>query len=204
MHVKICGITRVEDGLLAAELGATALGLVLWPGSPRGVDPFRARTIVRHLPPLVSIVGVFVDQPLDYVRRVARLVPLDAVQLHGGESIAYCREAGGRVIKAVGLSEAADTLDRWPREVVLLLDACDGVRRGGTGRAIDWAMAAPIAKARPTILAGGLCAENVTAAVRRVRPYGIDVSSGVEARPGIKDPVRLREFFAALHDGGAL
>jgi phosphoribosylanthranilate isomerase len=198
MHVKVCGITRVEDGLLAAELGATALGFVLWPGSPRAVDPFRARTIVRHLPPLVSIVGVFVDQPLDYVRRVARLVPLDAVQLHGGESVEYCREAGTRVIKAIGASEAADTLNRWPREIVLLLDACDRVQHGGTGHAIDWTMAATVAKQRATILAGGLRAENIADAVARVRPYGIDVSSGVEARPGIKDPVRLREFFAAL------
>ncbi len=198
MHVKICGITRVEDGLLAADLGATALGFVLWPGSPRAVDPFRARTIARHLPPLVSIVGVFVDQPLDYVRRVARLVPLDAVQLHGGESIQFCREAGTRVIKAIGLSQAADTLDGWPREIVLLLDACDRAQHGGTGRAIDWTMAATIAKQRPTILAGGLRSDNVADAVARVRPYGIDVSSGVEARPGIKDPVRLREFFAAL------
>ena len=201
MHVKICGITRVEDGLLAAELGATALGFVLWPGSPRAEDPFRARTIARNLPPLVSIVGVFVDQPLDFVRRVARLVPLDAVQLHGGESVEYCREAAARVIKAIAPSEAAHNLSRWPREIVLLLDACDGAQRGGTGRAIDWAMAAKIANDRRTILAGGLRADNVARAVASVRPYGIDVSSGVEARPGIKDPGRLREFFAALATG---
>jgi phosphoribosylanthranilate isomerase len=202
MHVKVCGITRVEDAWLAAELGATALGFVLWPGSPRAIDPFQVRTIVRHLPPLVSVVGVFVDQPVDYVRRVARLVPLDAVQLHGVESAAYCREAGSRVIKAIGASPAAaGTLDQWPREVVLLLDASDPVRHGGTGRAIDWTVAATIARARPTMLAGGLRAENVATAVARVRPYGIDVSSGVEARPGIKDPSRLREFFAALATG---
>lgn len=203
MHVKVCGITRVEDALLAADLGASAVGFVLWPGSPRAIDPFRARTIVRHLPALVSSVGVFVDQPLDYVRRVARLVPLDAVQLHGGESAQYCREVGGRVIKAIGVSPAtAETLDEWPREVVLLLDACDGAQRGGTGRVIDWSLAAAIARSRPAILAGGLRPENVASAVASVRPYGIDVSSGVEAHPGVKDATRLHEFFAALRSAG--
>ncbi len=199
MHVKVCGIARVEDAMLAAELGATAVGFVLWPGSPRAIDPFRARTIVRHLPALVSAVGVFVDQPLEYVRRVARLVPLDAVQLHGGESAEYCRDIGGRVIKAIGASaEAAKALDDWPREVVLLLDAIDGVQHGGTGRVIDWDVAAVIARARPSILAGGLRPDNVATAVACVRPYGIDVSSGVEAKPGIKDPAKLREFFGHL------
>ncbi len=201
MHVKICGITRVEDALLAADLGATAVGFVLWPGSPRAIDPFRARTIARHLPPLVSAVGVFVDQPVEYVRRVARLVPLDAVQLHGGESVEYCRAAGTRVIKAIGATPgAADVAGHWPREIVLLLDAADPVRRGGTGQGIDWALVAAIARERATMLAGGLRAENVAAAVEAVRPYGIDVSSGVEARPGIKDPGKLRDFFAALGD----
>ncbi len=202
MHVKICGITQVDDALLAADLGATALGFVLWPGSPRAIDPFRAHTIARHVPPLVSVVGVFVDQPIDYVRRVARLVPLDVVQLHGAETPHYCRMAGVRVIKAIGGSAGAErTLDQWPREVVLLLDACDPVRHGGTGGEIDWALAASIARARPTVLAGGLRPENVAKAVASVRPYGIDVSSGVEARPGIKDAARLREFFAALGQG---
>jgi phosphoribosylanthranilate isomerase len=199
MHVKICGITRIEDALLAAELGATALGFVLWPGSPRAIDPFRARTIVRHLPPLVSVVGVFVDQPLEYVRRVARLVPLDAIQLHGGESADYCRDAGARVIKAVGASRTAvEGIERLPRNVVVLLDVFDPVQHGGTGRSIDWNVAARVARMRPTILAGGLRPENVGEAVRRVRPFGVDVSSGVEVRPGVKDAGRLRDFFAAL------
>ncbi len=202
MHVKICGITQVDDALLAADLGATALGFVLWPGSPRAIDPFRAHTIARHLPPLVSAVGVFVDQPIDHVKRVARLVPLDAVQLHGAESPEYCRKAGPRVIKAVGGSpDTARTLDQWPRELVLLLDACDPVAHGGTGREIDWTLAASVARVRPTMLAGGLRAENVARAVAAVRPYGIDVSSGVESRPGVKDPTRLRDFFAALQKG---
>ncbi len=199
MHVKVCGITRTEDALLAADLGATALGFVLWPDSPRAVDPFRARTIARHLPPLVSVVGVFVDQPLAFVKRVAELVPLDAVQLHGAESADYCQGTGKRVIKAMAASRATlDDLFGVPREVVVLLDGCDPGRHGGTGEVIDWDLAADIARRRPTMLAGGLRAENVGEAVRRVRPFGVDVSSGVEARPGIKDAVRLREFFDAV------
>ncbi len=199
MHVKICGITRTEDALLAAELGATAVGFVLWPGSTRAVDPFRARSIARHLPPLVSVVGVFVDQPIEYVKRVARLVPLDAVQLHGCESAEYCGDAGTRVIKAIRAADtAADDLERWPRNVVILLDAGDRAQRGGTGRTVDWNVAARVARTRPTILAGGLRPDNVSEAARRVRPWGVDVSSGVEVRPGIKDPARLREFFEAL------
>ena len=159
MHVKICGITRADDAQLAAELGATALGFVLWPGSPREVDPFRARTIVRHLPPLVSVVGVFVDQPIEYVRRVARLVPLDAVQLHGGESADYCRNAGLRVIKAVGVGgTAAEEIDRLPCDVVILLDACDPVQHGGTGRRFSPAACVPRTSRRPS----GVCARSAS------------------------------------------
>ncbi len=201
MHVKVCGLTRTEDAVLAAELGATALGFVLWPDSPRAIDPFRARTIARHLPPLVSVVGVFVDQPLAFVKRVSELVPLDAVQLHGAESADYCQGTGKRVIKAMSASRATlDDLYALPREVVVLLDACDPARPGGTGQVIDWTIAADVARRRPTILAGGLRADNVAEAVRQVRPFGIDVSSGVEARPGIKDPARLREFFDAVRE----
>ncbi len=199
MHVKICGITRTEDALLAADLGATAIGFVLWPGSPRAIDPFRAHAIARHLPPLVSVVGVFVDQPLEYVKRVVRLVPLDAVQLHGVETAHYCGETGSRVIKAIQAAGCgAQDLDCWPRDVLILLDAGDRGQPGGTGRRVDWDLAARVARTRPTILAGGLRPENVGEAVRRVRPWGVDVSSGVEARPGVKDPARLREFLEAL------
>ncbi len=201
MHVKVCGITRPEDAVLAAELGATAIGFVLWPDSPRAIDPFRARTIARHLPPLVSVVGVFVDQPLAFVKRVAELVPLDAVQLHGAESADYCQGTGKRVIKAMRASRATlDDLYAFPREVVLLLDACDPARRGGTGQVVDWTVAADIARRRPTILSGGLRADTVAEAVRQVRPFGIYVSSGVEERPGIKDAARLREFFDAVRE----
>ncbi len=199
MRVKVCGVTRTEDALLAAELGAHALGFVLWPGSPRAIDAGRAHDIARRLPPLVSVVGVFVNQPLEYVRHVARLVPLDAVQLHGGESPGYCARTGGRVIKALGASPATvEEMRAFATSVLVLLDGCDDSRHGGTGRQVDWDVASQIARMRPVLLAGGLRAENVGEAISRVRPFGVDVSSGVEARPGVKDATRLREFFAAV------
>ncbi len=198
--MKVCGITRIEDALLAADLGANAIGFVLWPGSPRAVDQLRAREIARQLPPLVFVVGVFVNQSLEQVRRAAQTIPLDAVQLHGSESASFCSQAGGRVIKAVAAGPAAGAeIEALPKNVLLLLDACDPVRHGGTGQVIDWNRAARIAATRRVLLAGGLRADNVGEAIRRVRPFGVDVSSGVEARPGVKDDVRLREFFAAVH-----
>lgn len=200
VHVKICGITRLEDALLAAELGADALGLVFWPDSPRFIDPFRARKIVRALPPLVTPVGVFVDQPIAYVEGVASLVRLGAVQLHGSEGPEFTGSLSYRVIKAVplGAGAPAPEVGIWPEDVVLLLDAHDPVRYGGTGRTVDWTAAAPVARARRSILSGGLTPDNVAGAIDAVRPYGVDVSSGVEAAPGKKDPDRLRRFFAAV------
>jgi len=199
LFVKVCGITRQEDANLAAELGADALGFIFWPGSPRFIDPHEARTIVRSLPPFVSAVGVFVDQPIDYVEEVASLVGLSAVQLHGNESIEYCLRIRHRVIKAASLEKhAADSLVELPRQMVLLLDAHDPTRHGGTGRTVDWMAARRVAASRPAILSGGLTANNVAAALEAVQPYGVDVSSGVESAPGRKDRQRLLDFFAAL------
>jgi phosphoribosylanthranilate isomerase len=199
-HVKICGITRAEDALAAAELGASAIGFIFWPKSPRFVDPHRARTIVASLPPDITAVGVFVDQDPEYVMAVARVVPLGAVQLHGSESIAAYSRVAQRLIKAVPVTETFDVaaLDALPPRVTVLLDAHDPIRRGGTGRTIDWHVAAEVAARRRTILSGGLNAENVRDAAARVRPYMIDVSSGVEATAGVKDHAKLRALFAAL------
>ncbi|MEP6914331.1 MAG: phosphoribosylanthranilate isomerase, partial [Acidobacteriota bacterium] len=173
--------------------------------SPRFVDPHRARAIVKALPPDIAVIGVFVDQPVEYVKAVARVVPLGAVQLHGAESIDAIAGVAHRVIKAVAVKEEFDlgALDMLPTEVTVLLDAHDPVRRGGTGRTIDWTVAAAVAARRRTILSGGLTADNVADAVARVRPYMIDVSSGVESSPGIKDPDRLRAFFAAAAGANA-
>jgi phosphoribosylanthranilate isomerase len=198
--VKICGITRAEDAEAAVAAGAGAIGFVFWPKSPRFIDPHRARKIAATLPPFVTVVGVFVNQPLDYVNGVASLVRLGAVQLHGDETPAFAAAVSSPVIKAVSVGDA-DTR-AWPARMRLLLDVHDPVARGGTGRAIDWTAAADMAAQREILLAGGLTPDNVADAVARVRPFGIDVSSGVERAPGIKDHQRLRALFEAVHDTG--
>jgi len=218
--VKICGITRPQDAELAAGLGASALGLVFWPNSPRRVSPETARAITANVPPHVLKVGVFVDQPVEEVVRIMDEARLDVAQLHGHESPEYCRRLMVRlkpdtteteepvgsgfsrtVIKAVGMTgNGSATIDDFDPDVVLLVDAHDPVRVGGTGKTVNWDAARAIAATRRTILAGGLNAANIKLAIRSVRPYGVDVSSGVESAPGVKDPNRLRAFFEALHD----
>jgi tryptophan synthase beta chain len=198
MRVKICGITCEDDALAAADLGAAAVGFVFWPGSPRFVDPDRARAIAAALPPFVSRVGVFVDAPADEIRRVTSLVGLTAIQLHGSEGPADCAGLGVPVIKALAATDRTfGDLDRWPREVTVLVDGVDQPGRGGTGRPVDWAAAARIASRRRVVLAGGLDADNVAAAIAAVRPFAVDVSSGVESSPGRKDHARMRAFMAA-------
>ena len=208
--VKICGIRRMEDARLAAELGAAAIGFVFWPDSPRFVDPYRARPIARELPPFVTRVGVFVDQPIDYVRGVARLVNLGAIQLHGHESPDYmaalARAGAPPIIKSLAVTDAftpAAALASIPDAVTVLLDAHDPIRRGGTGRTIDWTLAASTARLRPVMLSGGLRAENVVEAIAQVQPYAVDVSSGVESAPGVKDAGKLRALFSAVAQAGA-
>lgn len=206
VRVKVCGITRPEDAELAARLGAAWVGFVFWPRSPRCVEPAAARAILAGLPPHVGGVGVFVDRAPAEVNEIADEVGLAAVQLHGHESPEACRQCRRRVIKAVRLSDGAggggDDPDAvWPG-ATLLVDAFDPVRMGGTGKPADWNRATQVARRRRLLLAGGLRPGNVAEAVRRVAPYGVDVSSGVESRPGVKDPSLLRAFFAALAGGG--
>ena len=199
--VKVCGVRRAEDAALACALGADALGFVFWPASPRFVDPERARAIVAELPPFVSVIGVFVDQSPDYVSSVATLVGLTAVQLHGDEDTEAYLKTWNRVIRAVPVTPGFDPLRACralPGAATMLLDAHDPIRRGGTGRTIDWHCAAAAARLRPVILSGGLTPGNVVEALLRVRPYALDVSSGVESAPGVKDPEKLRAFFTAL------
>lgn len=193
--VKICGMTRLEDARVAIDAGAGAIGFVFWPDSPRFIDPFRARQIAAMLPPFVTTVGVFVDQTAEHVSGVASLVRLSAVQLHGAEQTDYAASLGRPVIKAVTLADA--NVDAWPTHVTLLLDAHDPAKRGGTGRTIDWNAAAAVAARRHVLLAGGLTPENVGAAIARVRPFGVDVSSGVEDSPGVKNHSRIRAFVHA-------
>jgi phosphoribosylanthranilate isomerase len=198
--VKICGITRVEDAQAAVAGGASALGFVFWPKSPRYIDPARARDIVATLPPSVTPIGVFVDQPADEVNAIVAQVGLGAVQLHGSEDEKYVQAMTRPVVKAVAVGgDKPSAVDRWPSDVTVLLDVHDPVKKGGTGRTIDWTAASDIATRRRIVLAGGLTPENVGEAIARVRPYGIDVSSGVEAEPGIKDHGRLKALFEAVH-----
>jgi phosphoribosylanthranilate isomerase len=199
--VKICGIRRTEDALLAAELGASAVGFVFWPASPRFLNPEAARPIVAALPPFVTTVGVFVDQDEAHVSAVARLLSLHVVQLHGQESPAAYAGGGYRIIKSVAVGDGRDCVTAVaavPERATVLLDAHDPIKRGGTGRTIDWSLAAAAATIRPVILSGGLNAGNIREAVDTVRPYAVDVSSGVESSPGVKDAGRLRALFAAL------
>jgi phosphoribosylanthranilate isomerase len=199
MRVKICGVTRPEDARLAAELGASAIGIVLWPGSPRYVESATARQIVASLPPFVSAVGVFVNQH-EAAERVAREIGLMVVQFHGDEPPGSYRTFPLRVIKSVTVRDASAraVAAAVPASATVLLDAHDRVKRGGTGRQIDWSIAAMIARERPVVLSGGLTDANVAEAVAAVRPYAIDVSSGVESSPGRKDPAKLRALFAVL------
>lgn len=202
--VKVCGITRLEDAILAAELGANALGFVFWAKSPRAVRLEVARSIARQVPPFVATVGVFVNQPFDEVLAIAAGVPLTAVQFHGDEADEVVSAFPWRVIRAVSLDGdgAEQRLARLPHTVTVLLDAHDPERRGGTGQTTDWSAAGRVAASRPIILAGGLSPANLGNAVQSVRPWGVDVSSGVESAPGVKDAARLKAFFAALAPEG--
>jgi phosphoribosylanthranilate isomerase len=199
-RIKVCGITRLEDARCAVDLGVDALGFVFWPGSPRCVSPGQAAHIATALPPFVASVGVFVNQPLEEIRMIAAAVGLTAIQLHGDEDPGTWLGVPGRCIKAAGVGGGFDAawVAAWPPEVWPLLDAHDPARRGGTGRAADWDVAARVARARRVILAGGLDASNVRGAMARVRPFAVDVSSGVEREPGIKDPDRLRAFVESV------
>ncbi len=201
IRVKVCGIRRRADALLAVELGAAALGFVFWPRSPRAVTVDQVREIAGDLPAFVTRVGVFVNQPPADVFDIAVRAGLTSVQLHGDEQAADYAATSLPVIKALPVGEGftLSAVQDVPPTVTVLLDAHDPIGRGGTGRVIEWTVAAAAARVRPVILSGGLTPDNVKRATDAVRPYAVDVSSGVEAAPGIKDEVKLRAFFAALH-----
>jgi phosphoribosylanthranilate isomerase len=200
--VKICGITRLDDARAALESGARAIGFVFWPRSPRYVEPGRAREIVRGLGRPAIAVGVFVNQDVDEMNAVAEAVGLQAVQLHGDERPETAGRIARPVIKALAGPGLAPAHAAWPACTTLLIDAHDPERRGGTGTMADWNAARALARRRRIMLAGGLTPENVGAAIAAVRPYGIDVSSGVESAPGIKDPARIAALFDAIEAAG--
>lgn len=198
---KICGITRVEDALAAVAAGADAIGLVFYAKSPRAVSPEQAAAIVQALPPFVTSVGLFVNMPRDQLQALLRQVPLDLLQFHGDESPADCEGYGRPYIKALRVrpdEDLAATIANYSGARGILLDTfVEGVP-GGTGATFDWSLV-PSDIAKPIILAGGLEASNVAAAIRQVRPYAVDVSGGVEASKSIKDANKIRVFVQAVH-----
>jgi phosphoribosylanthranilate isomerase len=196
VRIKICGITRVEDALLTADLGAHAIGLVFHPGSPRCVTPAQAARIARALPAFITVVGLFVNATPANIREVTAAVPLDVLQFHGSESPEDCRILGRRYIKAVRMAPEVDLVKcaaDFHDASGLLLDAHVAGAWGGTGQRFDWARV-PSGIARPIILSGGLNPDNVAEGIRLLRPAAVDVSSGVESAPGIKDPDKLKAF----------
>jgi len=192
--IKICGITNIDDALEAVSLGVDALGFIFAP-SPRRVNDSAAREIIRHLPFSIWKVGVFVNEELKQVRRIAADCGLDAVQLHGQEPLEYCRQIPLWVVKAIGVKDAGSLkeMERYPCASILL-DAPGTDRAGGTGKAFCWEIALEARKERNFILSGGLNPMNVYQAVQKVRPIGVDVCSGVEKNPGKKDRSKMIEF----------
>lgn len=204
VRVKICGITRLEDAEAAVAAGADALGFMFYPGSVRCVSEEAAAAIGRRLPPFVLRVGVFVDAAEEHIRAVAARCGLGALQFHGSESAEFCRRFALPVIKAFRIRgpESLPALRTYDT-AAWLLDSYVTGQWGGTGATFNWDLAAEaVGWGRPVILAGGLTPDNVAAAVQRVRPYAVDVSSGVESAPGRKDPVRMRAFVAAVRAAG--
>ncbi len=202
-RVKICGVTRPEDGVTAAQLGADAIGLVFHPPSPRYVTADLAYRIVAALPPFVVTVGLFMNAEPAAVRAVLSEVPLSLLQFHGAEDPGYCAAFGLPYLKAVPMGADADVRDyerRFAAAAGLLLDSHGGPKMGGTGQSFDWTRI-PAERRKPLVLAGGLHPGNVAAALRQVHPYAVDVSSGVETAKGIKDPELMRAFLRGVYDG---
>ena len=200
--VKICGITRPEDGVAAASAGAHAVGLVFHEASPRRIEPPAAAQIVRRLPPFVTTVALFVDAEPRRVREVLAAVPLQMLQFHGEEPPEYCAGFGLPYLKVVRVRRGVDLLQyaaRYATAKGLLLDAYDAAFPGGTGLSVDWTLI-PAGLPLPVVLAGGLTPDNVGEAVRRARPWAVDVSSGVERAKGIKDADKMAAFVRGVRD----
>jgi phosphoribosylanthranilate isomerase len=202
-RIKFCGITSLADAELAVANGAWAIGMILWPGSKRAVDPAEAAHIARQLRRQVEIAGVFVNQSLDEVERLADTIGLSLIQLHGDEGPSYAteigRRTGAKIIKAQSVRLAADvvSIQAFRTDFHLLDTHRDGLR-GGTGETFDWDMVSRRYSKVPLILSGGLTPDNVVAAIEKVHPFAVDVASGVESSPGVKDPDRLRAFAEAV------
>lgn len=201
-RIKICGMTRLDDALHAARSGADAIGLIFYAGSARHVAIDTARDIALRLPPFVTRVGLFVNASAETVRATLRQVPLDLLQFHGEESAEFCRQFGRAYIKALRVKPGVDLLQYaglYAEAAALLLDTYVDGAHGGTGHTFDWGLI-PASVPLPIILSGGLTPDNVTEAVRQVRPWAVDVSSGVERAKGIKDPEQVTRFIQGVRN----
>ena len=199
-RIKCCGMTRVEDALLAARLGADAIGLVFTPRSPRRLGLQQAKLIRLALPPFIATVALFMDDDAALVHQVIDAVQPELLQFHGQESDAWCMQFGRRYLKAIAMGEGEAALSRlhdYPHATGLLVDGHGLGEAGGSGRAFDWSRM-PEGLTQPLILAGGLNPGNVADAIRIVRPWAVDVASGIEASPGIKDAAKMAAFIAAV------
>ena len=198
IKIKICGITNLEDALMAVEAGADALGFVFFAGSPRYISPEQAAAIIQSLPPFVQTVGLLVNEELSTVNAVADQCGLDIVQLHGEESPDYCTAVKRRIIKAFRVKDASslNAMANY-RVAAFLLDAWSPSAHGGTGKTFNWEIAARAVGVQHIILAGGLTPENVAEAIVAVKPYAVDVSSGVESGPRQKDAGLVNRFIRA-------
>ena len=199
-RIKCCGMTRVEDALLAARLGADAIGLVFTPRSPRRLGLQQAKLIRLALPPLIATVALFMDDDAALVHQVIDAVQPELLQFHGQESDAWCMQFGRRYLKAIAMGEGEAALSRlhdYPHATGLLVDGHGLGEAGGSGRVFDWSRM-PAGLAQPLILAGGLNPGNVADAIRIARPWAVDVASGIEASPGIKDAAKMAAFIAAV------
>ncbi len=206
VRIKICGFTDPEQACLACEAGADAIGFVFAPKSPRLISKEDARQIIKKLPPLIQTVGVFVDESADTIRQVLNFCGLDLVQFHGSEPPGFCKLFAPRAIKALRVKNETvlDEISDYRGTVRgILLDAWSRKAQGGTGKVFDWEIArqAVLSADMPVILAGGLSVDNASEAVRLVRPWGVDVSSGVESSPGVKDIEKVRRFVNTVRIG---
>ena len=195
VKVKICGMTNLKDVKVAVDGGVDAVGFIFYKKSPRSVTMQAVREIVLELPPFVDSVGVFVDETAEQINKIADRCNLDRVQLHGNESPTFCKKIRRRVIKAIRVKDiqSLKKLSDYPVSS-FLLDTFSEDQYGGTGRVFDWNLAYPAKKYGPIILAGGLTPNNVRQAIQRIQPYGVDVCSGVESQPGIKDHKMMQTF----------
>ena len=199
-RIKICGVTRAQDAQACAASGADAIGLVFYPRSSRAVTVHQAADIVAAVPPFVSVVALFVDEPIGSIERIISTLPIDVIQFHGDESAEFCHQFGRPWIKALRVRPGLDVVEecqRFSKARGVLLDSWQADVPGGTGKTFDWRLATQ-ALCVPVVLAGGLTHDNVGEGMRALHPAAVDVSGGVEVSPGLKDAKKIRQFIAAV------